>query len=194
MKNQESKDFIAYEYLSLEVKNEKELLYLDCYENFGWKCIRSNILVDQEDYYINQTKNLKKSVFIKMKRDRRIPNKADLITLQRKMEFAFKQMERFERDPQIKGMITSLSIGMVGTIFMALSTFAITASSPFYIACVIFGSLGLLGWIFPYFVYQNVKIKKEKEIVPLIEEQYQVIFDCCEQAKQLLERTEDLFD
>ena len=36
MKNSETKDFVAYEYLNISVKSDKEPLYTDCYEAFGW--------------------------------------------------------------------------------------------------------------------------------------------------------------
>ena len=35
MKNKEVKDFVAYEYISVNVNSLKEPLYIDCYENFG---------------------------------------------------------------------------------------------------------------------------------------------------------------
>lgn len=41
MTNSETKDFVAYEYLSLNVKSEREPLYIDCYENFGWILINN---------------------------------------------------------------------------------------------------------------------------------------------------------
>ena len=46
MKNSETKDFVAYEYLSLDVDSDKEPLYIDCYENFGWFLTNNSALVD----------------------------------------------------------------------------------------------------------------------------------------------------
>lgn len=188
MRNSETKDFVAYEYLSLNVKSEKEPLYIDCYENFGWILINNTALIDKEDYYINNT-NIRqdKLVNIKFKRDRRIKNKMQLISLQKKLELSLKNIEKLEEQPNVSGIIYSMAIGLIGTIFLSLSVFAITATNPLYIPCVIFGAIGIVGWILPYFVYKKVKEKKEQENNLLIEEQYNTIYDTCEQAKKLVD-------
>lgn len=186
MKNSETKDFVAYEYLSINVKSEKEPLYIDCYENFGWILVNNNSLVEKEDYYINNYNiNNNKLVNLKFKRDRRIKNKAELQKLQRKLEIAFKEMERLEKQASTNGIISALSIGLIGTIFLAISVFAITASKPLYLVCAITGIIGLVGWLFGFLSYGRVKSKKEKENVSLIDEQYNIIYDSCEQAKKL---------
>lgn len=51
IKNSETKDFIAYEYLSINVRSDKEPLYIDCYENIGWMIINNvSSLVEEGDY------------------------------------------------------------------------------------------------------------------------------------------------
>lgn len=188
MKNSETKDFIAYEYLSLNVKAEKEPLYIDCYENFGWILINNTALVDKEDYYLNHY-NIpdNRVVNIKLKRDRKIKNKAQLLSLQRKLEIALKEIEKLEKAPSTTGMIWAIMIGMIGTVFLAISVFAITATNPLYILGTIFGIIGIVGWILPYFIYKEIKDKHEKENVTLIEEQYNTIYDSCSQAKKLID-------
>lgn len=188
MKNSEVKDFVAYEYLSLNVSSDKEPLYIDCYENFGWILINNTMLIDQEDYYINNANiNNNQLVNIKFKRDRRIKNKVQLLALQRKLENSLNEMERLEREPYVKGLMTSLAVGLIGTIFLAISVFAITAANPLYITCVLFGIVGIVGWILPYFVYKNVKASKETSNTSLIDEQYNNIYDSCEQARKLID-------
>ena len=146
MKNSETKDFVAYEYLSINVKSEKEPLYIDCYENYGWVLINNNAtLLEDGDYYINNSYVNNRLVNLKFKRDRKIKNKAKLQSLQRKMESSLKEMERLEKKPNTKGIIVSLSIGLIGTIFLAISVFAITASNPLYVISVITGIIGLGG-------------------------------------------------
>lgn len=185
MKNSETKDFVAYEYLSLNVKSEKEPLYVDCYENFGWILVNNTALIDKEDYYINNYTSDNRLVNLKFKRDRKIKNKLELMNLQRKMESALDEINRLEKQPERLGIILALSIGLIGTIFMAGSAFAVTAANPLYVVCVICGILGFLGWGFGYYMYLKVKRDKKQENVSLIEEQYNVVYDCCEQAKRL---------
>lgn len=188
MKNTETKDFIAYEYLSLNVKSDKEPLYIDCYENFGWILINNTALVDNEDYYINNVNiNGNKLVNIKFKRDRKIKNKVKLISLQRKIEISLKEIDKLEKQPYTKGMCYAMSIGVIGTIFLAISVFSITAINPIYILAIPTGIIGLIGWILPFFIYKKVSSTKEKENTTLIDEQYNIIYDTCEQARILID-------
>lgn len=186
MKNIETKDFIAYEYLSLNVDSEKEPLYIDCYENFGWILINNSALVDKEDYFINNlTPNNYKRVNIKFKRDRRIKNKIELLSLQRKLEASLKEIDRLEREPNSKGVISALVIGTIGTIFLAISVFSMTAENPLYFLSIITGIIGIINWTLPFFAYKNKKSIQEKENITLIDEQYNNIYDTCERAKKL---------
>lgn len=185
MKNSETREFVAYEYMSINVRADKEPLYVDCYENFGWELINNTALVDSNDYYINNSTNGSRHVNLKFKRDRKIKNKLELMNLQRKMEFSLEEINRLEKQPETLGIIWSLAIGLVGTIFMAGSVFAITANNPLYVVCVICGILGFIGWGFGYYMYLKVKKEKRRENTSLIEEQYNTLYDSCEQAKKL---------
>lgn len=188
MKNRETKDFVAYEYLSFNVKSEKEPMYIDCYENFGWTLVNNTALVDKEDYYINNSNiNDNKQVNLKFKRDRKIKNKARLQLLQRKMEVALKEIDRLEKEPFAKGTIMAIILGLFGTIFLAISVFAITAVKPLYVLCILTGIIGLIGWILPYFVFNKEKGAIEKKNISLIEEQYNIVYDNCEQANKLID-------
>lgn len=185
MKSSNTNDFIAYEYISINVKADKEPLYIDCYENFGWELVNNTALVDSEDYYINNSINNNRLVNLKFKRDRKIKNKLELNNLQRKMENALEEINRLEKQPETLGLIWALVIGLIGTIFMAGSVFAITATNPLYIVCVICGIFGFIGWGLGYYMYVKVKKDKKQENAALIEEQYNTLYDSCEQAKKL---------
>ena len=189
MKNIETKDFVAYEYLSINVISKKEDLYIDCYENFGWKLTNTinSGLVDREDYYINNSNiNDNKLVNLKFKRDRKIPNKAKVIALQNKCENALKELNRLEKEPNSKGTIYACLVAVVGTILLAISVFLITSINPTYILGMFIGIIGLVGWLLAYPMYKKTKIKQEQINTPLIEEQYTIIYDSCEQAQKLL--------
>lgn len=185
MENSEVKDFIAYEYLSLNVKEDNITMYIDCYENFGWVVV-SNGLNTNHDYYINHQLNTSNSFKINFKRDRKIKSKKELNNLQRKMETSLNNLEKLKKEPNNMGTIASLIVGFIGTIFMSLSVFSITINEPLIVLCVIFGVIGLIGWILPYFVYKKIKFKKTNKNNSLIEEQYDELNDICEQANNLL--------
>lgn len=189
MQNSKNLDFVAYEYLSVNVPSEKEPLYIDCYENFGWRAVNTQTsgLVDKEDYYINNSNvNGQKLVNIKFKRDRKIPNKAKIMSLQSKCEKALKNLTSLEKEPHRKGAIYASINAIVGTIFMAISVFAVSASTPNYILTAITGVIGLVIWCLSYVIYKKIKTKQEETNTSLIEEQYNIIYDSCEQAKKFL--------
>lgn len=191
MKNSETKEFVAYEYLSINVKSEREPLYIDCYEAFGWNLVNNTALVEDGDYYINNGSNINsnKVINLKFKRDRKIPNKGELQNLQRKMEISLKELDKLESEPNTKGIMSSLTIGLLGTVFLAISVFAITANNLSfinYVICALTGIIGIAGWALGFVSYKTTKTKVEQENNSLIEEQYNTIYDCCEKANKLL--------
>lgn len=190
MRNSETKDFVAYEYLSINVTSDKEALVMDCYENFGWMLTSSannSGLVDKEDYYINNSNvNGNKLINLKFKRDRKIPNKAKVVTLQKKFENSLKELKRLEKEPNSKGSFYAVVASVIGTIFLTISVFFITAANPIYFLGAIMGIIGLIGWFMAYPIYKKVKTKQEEINASLIEEQYNIIYDSCEQAQKAL--------
>lgn len=189
MQHSETKDFVAYEYLSVNVPSEKEPLYMDCYENFGWKRVstKTSGLVDKDDYYINNFNvNGKKLVNLKFKRDRAIQNKAKVILLEQKCISSLKKISTLESEPHKKGATYATINAVIGTIFMAISVFAVTNVNPNYIITVITGTIGIIIWALSYMIYKKIKIKQTEINTSIIEEQYTIIYDSCEQAKKLL--------
>lgn len=189
MQNSKNLDFVAYEYLNINVPSEKEPLYMDCYENFGWILVntKSSGLVDKDDYYINNSYiNGNKLVNLKFKRDREILNKAKIISLQNKCEASLKKLSTLEKEPHKKGSIYASLNATIGTIFMAISVFAVSATNPNYILTVIAGVIGIIIWCLSYTIYKKIKLKQEKINASIIEEEYNTIYDSCEQAKKLL--------
>ena len=77
-------------------------------------------------------------------------------------------------------------MGILGTAFMAGSTFAVTADPPQILLCIILAIPGFLGWIFPYFLYTRSVRKQTEKITPLIEEKYDEIYEICEKGNKLL--------
>lgn len=185
----ENKDYIQYEYLSINVKSKFEPMIIDTYENFGWKIISSSALTDKEDYYINNVGvNGEKLVNIRFKRDRKIKNKEKLNTLQRECEETFKKIDKLEREPHLKGTMYSLIVAMIGCVFLAISVFIITANQSLinYVISSPFGIVGLVCWVLSYFKYIKTKAKFEEKNHPLVEEQHDVIYKACDGAQKLM--------
>lgn len=171
----EKKTYLSYEYKELNVKEEQASFYLDCYENFGWQ---------QDENFPPQNKG--DSMILKLKRSRKIANKAELTRLQRHFEADMQDIAALEKSKTNQAAVLALSIGVIGTAFMAGSVFAVTADPPVIWLCILLAIPAFAGWILPYFVYKKVKEEKTKKLTPYIEEKYEEIDEICEKGHSLL--------
>src|SRR5699024_7102206 len=118
----------------------------------------------------------------RFKRDYKITNKTELTRLQRHFDDCIKQLEALEQSKTTMPTIVALIIGLIGTAFMALSTFAVTSQPPHILACIVFAVPGFIGWILPIFLYKKLVVEKRKKLTPLIEQKYNEIYDICEKG------------
>lgn len=170
-------NFIAYEYKEVVADNSKISFLLDGYENFGWE---QDKLVTE-----NLTPYTKKTV-LHMKRDRKIINKMELTRLQRNFESCIKEIDVLEASKTSKATSFALIIGVIGTAFMAGSVFAVTATPPQILLCVLLAIPAFIGWILPYFIYQKIKLTQTQKMDELIEQKYDEIYEICEKGNRLL--------
>ena len=172
---QEHKDFTAYEYKELNVKENQASFYLDCYENFGW----------QQDENFPPREN-GTTVTLRLKRNRKMVNKVELTRLQRHFEADMEEIFSLENAKTSTARIAALTIGILGTAFMAGSVFAVTATPPMIWLCILLAIPAFAGWILPYFVYRKLKQEKTRKVTPYIEEKYDEIYEICEKGHSLL--------
>jgi len=167
------KDYIGYDYKTITINSEKVSMFLDAYKNFGW-------LSDGV-----QDRPLIGTVILKLKRDRKILNKAELTRLQQHFEACIDEIEALEKSKTKTATIYSITFGLIGTAFLAGSVFAVTAEPPLVLLCVILGLPGLLGWVFPYYLYKLLLKKRAIQITPLIEQKYDEMHEICEKGNAL---------
>lgn len=168
-------NFIGYEYKEVTVSRSMESVYADGYANFGWELDGTAPSLQGISF-----------VTLKLKRDRKIRNKTELTRLQRQFESGAAEIEGLEKSKTNGAMIAAFSIGIVGTAFMAGSVFAYLAGMlPLSIVLAI---PGFIGWILPYFSYVKIRSNKTAKVTPLIENQYDAVYDVCEKANALLAR------
>jgi len=173
MENIKQRDYVGYEYKEVVVESSQISQYLDGYENFGW--------ILDKNHQINENG----STILRLKRDRKIINKAELTRLQQNFEDCMKQIDGLEKSTHKSAVITALTIGLIGTAFMAGATFAAVHQPPIIWLCILLAIPGFLGWIVPYFSY-NFMLKKRNEMVaPLIEAKYEEIHTVCEKGIHL---------
>lgn len=171
----DGRNFIGYEYKEIASDRSKSSMYMDGYQNFGWELAE------------NQVKHRENGIeLLRFKRDRKIMNKTELTRLERNFEDCMNQIEALERSKVKKANLAALTIGMLGTMFMAGSTFAVTASPPMIWLCVVLAIPGFAGWIAPYFCHRAMVKRRTMIVNPLIEEQYDEIYKICEKGSHLL--------
>lgn len=176
------KEFVGYEYKEVIADKSKVSFLLDGYENFGWEAV-GNIY---EDYGENKNPQMKNKVILRLKRNRKIINKMELTRLQRNFESCVREIETLEKSKTSAATMYALILGVLGTAFMAGSTFAVTATPSHVIWCILLAVPGFIGWILPYFVYKRALGKQTQKVMPLIEEKYEEIYSICEKGSKLL--------
>lgn len=175
------KNYVGYEYKEITAQDNMVSLLLDGYENFGWELYESL----PESGMGGKAGNNSRTI-IRMKRDRKIVNKAELTRLQRNFEACVTEIQALEKRKTSMAMVYALVLGIIGTAFMAGSTFAVTAQPPYIVLCMILAVPGFLGWILPYFLYKRVQRKETEKVAPLIEAKYDEIYEICEKGNKLL--------
>jgi hypothetical protein len=169
------KDYVGYDYKTVYTDGEKVSMYLDAYENFGWTPDDSML-----------PKQFGGMVTLKLKRDRKILNKAELTRLQQHFEACMDEISTLERSKTQKATIYSLVVGFVGMGFMAGSVFAVTHEPPMVLLCVLLGIPGVIGWVFPYYLFKLFSKRRSTEVAPLIENKYDEIHEICEKGNTLV--------
>jgi len=172
--------FIGYEYKQVKTNINNVSFLIDGYKNFGW--IADNNINRSTDNI--QNSNI--SVVLRLKRNRKIMNKMELTRLERNFEFCLKEIEYFEKSKSEKAIMYALIVGIIGTIFMAGSVFAVTNEPPMIILCIILAIPAFAGWILPYFIYKQVKRKRSIKVNPLIEQKREEMNKIFEKGNKLL--------
>ncbi|MDO4340001.1 MAG: hypothetical protein Q4C91_18245 [Eubacteriales bacterium] len=175
----EKKEYIGYEYKEVTVSKEQAPMYADCYENFGWE-------MEETTQPSENAHSASHSVTLRMKRNRKIINKMELTRLLRNFEACTHEIEVMEEAKTRMPTVWALVTGIIGTAFMAGSTFAVVHTPPIIWLCVLLAIPGFMGWILPYFLYRRMVEKKKEKYEPMIEEKLEEIYQICEKGHALL--------
>ncbi len=163
----------GYEYKSITVDRDIESMYVDSYQNFGW--MLESIFKPQAGF---------NTIAMKFKRDRKVRNKAELTRLQRQFEACASEITRMEKSKASHGMMLALTVGLIGTAFLAGAIFAYLGG--LIGLCIVLALPGFIGWILPHFLYNSTYSKQAAKVDPLIEIKQDEIYEVCERANALL--------
>lgn len=164
--------FMSYDYKELTIHNDLDMYHLDALECLGWE-IDENKSEAQKQYVL--------------RRPRHIVNKTELTRLERNLNSCLYEITQLQKSVHSYATTIAITIGIIGTAFMACSTFAAVQEPPLIIPCIIFAVPGFIGWILPYIVYKKYKVKRYEKIQPFVEKKYDEIDQICNKAMQLKE-------
>ena len=161
-----SRGFIGYEYKEITADMGQISFLIDGYENFGWE-VDENVAQPALETFPKRAGAMQhKKAVLRLKRDRKIINKTELTRLQRHYEACIAEIQYLENKKTSAPSILAITVGILGTAFMAGSTFAVTAQTPF--------------------LYKRAVRKETEKLTPLIEEKYDEIYEICEKGSKLL--------
>lgn len=172
-------NFISYEYKEIVVESSQASFMLDGYENFGW-------MLDENVNGGNVLEPRLGRTVIRLKRNRKIVNKMELTRLQRMFEAHLKEIDTLEKNKTAGAMMFALTIGLIGTAFMAGSVFAIIATPPILWLSIVLAIPAFIGWALPYFVYRKKVAAQTEKMNELIEQKYDEIYEIFEKGNKLL--------
>ena len=178
---------IGYEYRAITVPGELSSLCLDSYPCFGWEVDPNHAQAGRRNNSaLPAVPGPKDTVTLYFRRVRSISNKAELTRLQRNFDSCIAELGALEQSKATQGMVASLTVGLLGTAFIAGSTFSAVSTPPMIWLTILLAIPGFLGWIIPYFLYRAIVRRKTAQIEPLMEQKYDEINNICQKGCRLL--------
>ncbi|HBB44513.1 MAG TPA: hypothetical protein DCZ34_00075 [Clostridiales bacterium] len=169
-------NIISYDYKTIKVKRSVETLVCDTYENLGWQLTNTSS-VEGSIFYIN----------LSFKRDRKIANKIELLKLQDKADTAIATIDNLQNKKKNAGMAESLSVGTIGALVFGggMSMSMLLKGVGFMIGGIALGLAGIAICALAYPLFKKVNKKKNTQIDPLLESEFDKLADIAEQASKL---------
>lgn len=186
-RRQESAGYVGYEYREISVPRKYASLCLDSYPCFGWEEDPNQGRPGRRrSPAIPAAPGSKEMETLCFRRARSISGKAELTRLQRNFDSCIAELRALERSKTTRAAAAALTSGVLGTAFMAGSTFAAVSTPPVVWLTILLAIPGFLGWILPYFLYRAMVRWKAAQIEPLMEQKYDEINEICERGSRLL--------
>ena len=169
-------NIISYDYKTIKVKRSVETLVCDTYENLGWQLTNTSS-VEGSIFYIN----------LSFKRDRKIANKIELLKLQDKADTAIATIDNLQNKKKNAGMAESLSVGTIGALVFGggMSMSMLLKGVGFMIGGIALGLAGIAICALAYPLFKKVNKKKNTQIDPLLESEFDKLADIAEQASKV---------
>lgn len=169
-------EIMTYDYKTIKVKRSIETIVCDTYDNLGWELTNTSS-VESSLFYIN----------LSFKRNRKIENKIELLKLQDKADEIIANIENLQNKKKSSGFVGALTTGIVGALTFGggLSMTMLLSGIGYMIGGIALGLVGAGICAVAYPLFKKINKKKNTEIQPLLESEFDKLSDICEQAATL---------
>lgn len=104
------RNYVGYEYKEIMADRQLVSLLLDGYENFGWE-VNDHL----PESGMGGKTGIERKVMIRLRRDRKILNKAELTRLQRNFEACVAEIQTLEQRKTSAATAYAIILGVIGT-------------------------------------------------------------------------------
>lgn len=166
----------SYDYKTVRVKRETEVLLSDAYSALGWEVVNTTIDGGTLTH-----------VNVSFKRDRKVPQKTELLRLQSKVDSSIASIERLQTAKKNAGIPEAITVGTLGVITLGggLSMVMVLGGMMYTLIGSAIGvagiGIGLLGGL----VHSKINKLKLAEIEPALESEFARLSDLCDEAVAL---------
>lgn len=172
----QERDFVTYEYKTVSVKAQDQSRAADLYEAFGWEITASEPAVAG-------------GVTLSLKRDRKLPHRAELNRLERQAEGVAANIDRLQRSKTLGADIFAYIFGVVAALILGggmCLVMLVEGSLPALIGGIALGVVGIALCCVNYPIRQKIAANKTKQVLPLIDESEEKLANLLEQGNGLL--------
>ena len=166
----------TYDYKTIKVNRSIETVVCDTYENLGWELTNTSS-VEGSIFYVN----------LSFKRDRKANNKIELLKLQDKADVIISTIENLQSKKKNAGTGISLGVGITGALVFGggMSMCMVLSGVGYMLGGIALGLVGAGICALAYPLFKKINKKKNIEIQPLIESEFDKLADISEQAGKL---------
>lgn len=172
----QEKDFISYEYKTVNVKAKDQAKASDMYEAFGWEITATS-------------PTSLGGVTLSLKRDRKLKHRQELNKLERQAESITATINGLERSQKTGARIFAYIFGIAAALVLGggmCLVMLIENSVPALVGGIALGIIGIVLCGVNYLIYAKIATSKTNRVLPAIEENEEKLANVLEKGDELL--------
>ena len=173
----QDKDFVAYEYKTVNVKAKDQAKAMDLYEAFGWEITGTSVSAVE-------------GVTLSLKRDRKLNHKQELNKLERQAEETLKTINGLRRSETAGASVFAYLFGIAAALLLGggmCLIMLVENSIPALAGGIVLGVVGLVLCGVNYAIYSKLAAKKTKQVLPAIDDYEEKLANILEKGNDLLQ-------